>query len=232
MQDTAANYLRIKKNMEEILVKSGRKADDALLIAVSKTKPIELMQPVYDAGCRDFGENHVQEIVDKYDKMPSDIRWHMIGHLQTNKVKYIVDKVYMIHSVDSLHLAEVISKEAVKKNVTVKILLEVNVAEEESKFGTTLEECRNLYESVVKLPNLDVRGLMTIAPYVADPEENRQYFANLRQLSVDLFEQNADNKSDVLLSMGMSNDYAVALEEGATMIRVGTDIFGERVYNV
>lgn len=232
MTDTAANYLRIKKNMEEILVKSGRKADDALLIAVSKTKPIELMQPVYDAGCRDFGENHVQEIVDKYDKMPSDIRWHMIGHLQTNKVKYIVDKVYMIHSVDSLHLAEVISKEAVKKNVTVKILLEVNVAEEESKFGTTLEECRNLYESVVKLPNLDVRGLMTIAPYVADPEENRQYFANLRQLSVDLFEQNADNKSDVLLSMGMSNDYAVALEEGATMIRVGTDIFGERVYNV
>lgn len=232
MPDTAANYLRIKKNMEEILVKSGRKADDALLIAVSKTKPIELMQPVYDAGCRDFGENHVQEIVDKYDKMPSDIRWHMIGHLQTNKVKYIVDKVYMIHSVDSLHLAEVISKEAVKKNVTVKILLEVNVAEEESKFGTTLEECRNLYESVVKLPNLDVRGLMTIAPYVADPEENRQYFANLRQLSVDLFEQNADNKSDVLLSMGMSNDYAVALEEGATMIRVGTDIFGERVYNV
>ncbi len=232
MPDTAANYLRIKKNMEEILVKSGRKADDALLIAVSKTKPIELMQPVYDAGCRDFGENHVQEIVDKYDKMPSDIRWHMIGHLQTNKVKYIVDKVYMIHSVDTLHLAEVISKEAVKKNVTVKILLEVNVAEEESKFGTTLEECRNLYESVVKLPNLDVRGLMTIAPYVADPEENRQYFANLRQLSVDLFEQNADNKSDVLLSMGMSNDYAVALEEGATMIRVGTDIFGERVYNV
>ena len=232
MPDTAANYLRIKKNMEEILVKSGRKADDALLIAVSKTKPIELMQPVYDAGCRDFGENHVQEIVDKYDKMPSDIRWHMIGHLQTNKVKYIIDKVYMIHSVDSLHLAEVISKEAVKKNVTVKILLEVNVAEEESKFGTTLEECRNLYESVVKLPNLDVRGLMTIAPYVADPEENRQYFANLRQLSVDLFEQNANNKSDVLLSMGMSNDYAVALEEGATMIRVGTDIFGERVYNV
>jgi pyridoxal phosphate enzyme (YggS family) len=139
MPDTAANYLRIKKNMEEILVKSGRKADDALLIAVSKTKPIELMQPVYDAGCRDFGENHVQEIVDKYDKMPSDIRWHMIGHLQTNKVKYIVGKVELIHSCDSLKLAEEISRQSVKAGVVSRVLIEVNVSGEASKSGVTPE---------------------------------------------------------------------------------------------
>ena len=232
MPDTAANYLKVKKNMEDILVSSGRKEDDAVLVAVSKTKPVELIQPVYDAGCRDFGENYVQEIMDKYDKLPSDIRWHMIGHLQTNKVKYIIDKVYMIHSVDSLHLAEVISKEAGKKNVVAKILLEVNVAGENTKFGTTLNDAKILYDEVVKLPNVKVMGLMTSAPYVENAEENRQYFANLRQLSVDLFRENVDNKSDVLLSMGMSNDYAVALQEGANMIRVGTDIFGERVYTV
>ena len=232
MVDTAANYLNVKKNMEKILVSCGRKPEDAVLVAVSKTKPVEMIQPVYDAGCRDFGENYVQEIMDKYEKLPSDIRWHMIGHLQTNKVKYIIDKVYMIHSVDSLHLAEVISKEAGKKNVVAKILLQVNVAEEDTKFGTTLQDAKSLYDEVIKLPNIQVMGLMTSAPYVENPEENRQYFANLRQLSVDLFRENVDNKSDVLLSMGMSNDYTVALQEGAGMIRVGTDIFGERVYTV
>ncbi len=232
MADTAANYLNVKKNMERILVSCGRKPEDAVLVAVSKTKPVEMIQSVYDAGCRDFGENYVQEIMDKYEKLPSDIRWHMIGHLQTNKVKYIIDKVYMIHSVDSLHLAEVISKEAGKKNVVAKILLQVNVAEEDTKFGTTLQDAKSLYDEVIKLPNIQVMGLMTSAPYVENPEENRQYFANLRQLSVDLFRENVDNKSDVLLSMGMSNDYTVALQEGAGMIRVGTDIFGERVYTV
>ena len=232
MVDTAANYLNVKKNMEKILVSCGRKPEDAVLVAVSKTKPVEMIQPVYDVGCRDFGENYVQEIMDKYEKLPSDIRWHMIGHLQTNKVKYIIDKVYMIHSVDSLHLAEVISKEAGKKNVVAKILLQVNVAEEDTKFGTTLQDAKSLYDEVIKLPNIQVMGLMTSAPYVENPEENRQYFANLRQLSVDLFRENVDNKSDVLLSMGMSNDYTVALQEGAGMIRVGTDIFGERVYTV
>ena len=232
MVDTAANYLNVKKNMEKILVSCGRKPEDAVLVAVSKTKPGEMIQPVYDVGCRDFGENYVQEIMDKYEKLPSDIRWHMIGHLQTNKVKYIIDKVYMIHSVDSLHLAEVISKEAGKKNVVAKILLQVNVAEEDTKFGTTLQDAKSLYDEVIKLPNIQVMGLMTSAPYVENPEENRQYFANLRQLSVDLFRENVDNKSDVLLSMGMSNDYTVALQEGAGMIRVGTDIFGERVYTV
>ena len=224
------NYLRIKSEMEDILVKSGRSADDALLLAVSKTKPVEMLQDVYDAGCRDFGENKVQEIMDKIDKLPSDIRWHMIGHLQTNKIKYIIDKVYMIHSVDTMHLAEAISKEAVKKNVNARILLEVNVAGEESKFGSGLEEARVLFEEASKLPNITVCGLMTIAPYVEDAEENRQYFAQLRELSVDLFGKKTDNKRGVELSMGMSGDYPVALQEGSTIIRVGSNIFGERIY--
>lgn len=224
------NYLRIKSEMEDILIKSGRSADDALLLAVSKTKPVEMLQDVYDAGCRDFGENKVQEIMDKIDKLPSDIRWHMIGHLQTNKIKYIIDKVYMIHSVDTLHLAEAISKEAVKKNVNARILLEVNVAGEESKFGGGLDEARVLFEEASKLPNLTICGLMTIAPYVEDAEENRQYFAQLRELSVDLFGKKTDNKRGVELSMGMSGDYPVALQEGSTIIRVGSNIFGERIY--
>ena len=232
MIDTGKNYLAVKKEMTETLHKSGRGEADCTLIAVSKTKPVEMMLPVYEAGCRDFGENKVQEIMDKIDKMPSDVRWHMIGHLQTNKVKYIIDKVYMIHSVDTLHLAEAISKEAVKKNVTVKILLEVNVAEEESKFGVTTEEAKIFYEEVCKLPNLKVCGLMTIAPYVENSEENRQYFANLRQLSVDIGVKKTDNNIGAELSMGMSGDYIVAIEEGATYIRVGTGIFGERVYVV
>ena len=224
------NYLRIKSEMEDILIKSGRSADDALLLAVSKTKPVEMLQDVYDVGCRDFGENKVQEIMDKIDKLPSDIRWHMIGHLQTNKIKYIIDKVYMIHSVDTLHLAEAISKEAVKKNVNARILLEVNVAGEESKFGGGLDEARVLFEEASKLPNLTICGLMTIAPYVEDAEENRQYFAQLRELSVDIGVKKTDNNIGAELSMGMSGDYIVAIEEGSTIIRVGSNIFGERIY--
>ena len=230
--DTAKNYQNVLNEMTEVLRKSGRDSNACTLIAVSKTKPVEMMLPVYEAGCRDFGENKVQEIMDKYDKMPSDVRWHMIGHLQTNKIKYIIDKVYMIHSVDSLHLAEAISKEAVKKNVTARILLEVNVAKEESKFGVTLEETAEFYKNVCKLPNLSVEGLMTIAPYVEDAEKNRQYFAKLRQLSVDTGIKKTDNNIGAELSMGMSGDYIVAIEEGATFIRVGTGIFGERVYVV
>ncbi len=230
--NTGENYLQIKNEMISILKECGRNEEDCKLIAVSKTKPISDMMPVYEAGCRDFGENKVQEILKKKPEMPQDVRWHMIGHLQTNKVKDIVGVAYMIHSVDSLHLAEAISKEAVKKNLTVRILLEVNVGEEESKFGVSFEECRKFYEEVCALPGLDVCGLMAIAPYVENPEENRQYFVNLRQLSVDLFEKKIHNGIGVELSMGMSGDYTVAITEGATMIRVGTSIFGERNYSV
>lgn len=228
--DIKMNYVQVLHNIKNACDKAGRNKEDVTLIAVSKTKPVEMLQEVYDAGCRDFGENKVQEIMDKYDKLPSDIRWHMIGHLQTNKVKYIVDKVYMIHSVDSMKLAKEISKEALKKNVTVKILLEVNVAKEESKFGMMSEEVKNFYKEVIDLPGLEVCGLMTIAPYVENAEENRQYFVNLKQLVVDIADEKTDNKSIGELSMGMTGDYEVAVEEGATYVRVGTGIFGERNY--
>lgn len=206
--------------------------DNVTLIAVSKTMPVEMLREAYDAGARDFGENKVQEIVDKYPQLPEDIRWHLIGHLQTNKVKYIVDKVCMIHSVDSLRLAEEISRQAVKHDVCVNILIEVNVAEEESKFGVSVSDACALIEDIAKLPGIKVKGLMTVAPYTTDPEENRPVFSALRQLLVDIDSKNIDNVDMECLSMGMSGDYKVAIEEGATHVRVGTSIFGERNYNI
>ena len=189
-----------------------------------------MLQEAYNEGCRNFGENKVQELVDKYEVMPKDIKWHMIGHLQRNKVKYIVDKVAMIHSVDSLRLAEEISKEALKKNVTVSVLIEVNVAGEETKFGVAPSEVEELLRQVAVLPGIVVKGLMTIAPFVDNPEDNRRYFAALKQLSVDITKKNIDNITMNVLSMGMTGDYTVAIEEGASFVRVGTGIFGERQY--
>lgn len=227
-----SNYQNVQNEIKSACERSKRTFEDVVLIAVSKTKPVEMLQEIYDCGCKDFGENKVQELIEKYEVLPKDIRWHMIGHLQTNKVKYIVDKVYMIHSVDSVKLAKEISKEACKKNVTVKILLEVNVAEEETKFGITTQETLSFYQEVSRLPGLEVCGLMTIAPYVENPEENRQYFVNLRYLNIDITTQNKDNKYRKFLSMGMTGDYQVAIEEGATHVRVGTGIFGTRNYNI
>lgn len=210
--------------------KAGRMPEDVTLIAVSKTKPVEMLREAYEYGCRDFGENKVQELLDKYEAMPKDIRWHMIGHLQRNKVKYIVDKVYLIHSVDSLRLAEEISREAGKKNVCVNILVEVNVANEETKFGTTCEEVGQLVRDIAKLPNICVKGLMTIAPFVENAEKNRPVFSRLRKIAVDIMGENIDNITMGILSMGMTGDYAVAVAEGATCVRVGTGIFGVRQY--
>lgn len=225
------NILDVQGKIAAACEKSGRSVGDVCLIAVSKTKPVEMLQEAYDAGVRDFGENKVQELVDKYAVLPSDIRWHMIGHLQRNKVKYIIDKVSMIHSVDSLRLAEEISKEACKRNLTVDILVEINVSGEESKFGTTSEEAVELVHSICALPGICVKGLMTVPPFVEDPEENREYFRKLAQLSVDIKNKNIDNRYEgVHLSMGMTGDYTVAVEEGATFVRVGTGIFGERNY--
>lgn len=226
------NYDLVMNNIENACQKAGRSSKEVTLIAVSKTKPVSMLQEIYDHGCRDFGENKVQELLDKYEVLPKDIKWHMIGHLQRNKVKYIVDKVSLIHSVDSLRLAEEISKEALKKNVEVNILVEVNVANEETKFGTTSQEAIELVDAISKLPGLHIKGLMTIAPYVEDSEQNRQYFAQLKQLSVDIITKNIDNVSMDVLSMGMSGDYEVAVEEGATYVRVGTGIFGERDYSI
>lgn len=224
------NLDTVKSRMEKAIQTCGREVSEVKLIAVSKTKPLAALEEAYRYGCRDFGENKVQELVNKYEALPKDIRWHMIGHLQRNKVKYIVDKVFLIHSVDSLRLALEIEKEAAKKNITVDILVEVNVAEEESKFGTTVEEVRSLVEEIAKLPHVRVKGLMTIAPYVEDSEENRPYFEKLKQIYVDIIHKNIDNVFMEELSMGMTGDYEVAITEGATYIRVGTGIFGEREY--
>ena len=222
------NIMAVEEQITAACEKSGRERKDVTLIAVSKTKPVELLQEAYDCGCRDFGENKVQELVDKYEALPKDIRWHMIGHLQRNKVKYIVGPVYMIHSVDSLRLAEEISKEAVKKHVEVPILIEVNVANEDTKFGTTCEEVLPLIREIAKLPNILIKGLMTIAPYVEDEEENRCYFQKLKKISVDIMEKNVDNVYMETLSMGMTGDYRTAVSEGATYVRVGIGIFGQR----
>lgn len=224
------NLKNVEENIEAACKRAGRSRDEVTLIAVSKTKPLEMLREIYDAGTRHFGENKVQELCDKMEQMPSDIQWHMIGHLQRNKVKYIVGKVALIHSVDTYRLAEEINIQAQKRNITVPILVEVNIAGEESKFGISAEDAILLVEDISRLENVQIKGLMTIAPYVADPEENRLYFRRIKQLSVDITNKNIDNVSMEILSMGMTGDYEVAIEEGATMVRVGTGIFGERIY--
>ena len=188
----AENYRYVLKKVEEACARSGRDPKDVTLIAVSKTKPIEMIEEAMEAGARVFGENKVQELCDKYEQLPKDLHWHLIGHLQRNKVKYIVDKAELIHSVDSLKLAE----------------------------------------EIAKLPGIHIQGLMTIAPYTTDPEENRPVFRTLKKLAVDIKKKNIDNVCMDVLSMGMTGDYQVAVEEGATLVRVGTGIFGERNYEV
>ena len=222
----------VEKRIQAACDRAGRKREEVTLIAVSKTKPVETLQEAYDLGVRIFGENKVQELTAKYEALPKDIHWHMIGHLQTNKVKYIIDKAELIHSVDSLKLAETIEKEAAKHDLIADILVEVNVAEEESKFGMKMEEVIPFVEKVSAFPHVRVRGLMTIAPFVEDPEENRSIFADLHKLYIDIKKKNHDNDTVSELSMGMTNDYEVAIEEGATMVRVGTGIFGARNYVV
>ena len=221
----------VEQNIKEACVRSGRERSAVKLIAVSKTKPVSLLQEAYDCGCRDFGENHVQEIVEKYDKLPKDIRWHMIGHLQKNKVKYIIDKVCMIHSVDSYDLAEEISKRAVKAGITMPILVEINTGGEISKSGISPDNAVEMVRSLSRLPGIEIQGLMTVPPIAHIPEDNRPFFRMLYKLSVDINEQKIDNIKMGELSMGMSGDYQTAIEENATFVRVGTAIFGARDYN-
>ena len=201
------------------------------LVAISKFHPNEYIEAAYAEGQRIFGESHEQELSKKVETLPKDIEWHFIGHLQTNKVKYIVGKTSLIHSVDSLHLAKEIQKQAIKHDCSCDILVEVNIAGEASKFGTSRDEAISLVEEIAKLDHIHIKGLMTIAPFVDDPEDNRQYFRDIKQLSVDIAQKNIDNVSMNVLSMGMTGDYTVAIEEGATMVRVGTGIFGERDYS-
>ncbi len=226
------NLKKVEENITAACKRAGRNRDDVTLIAVSKTKPMEMIVEAYEAGKRDFGENKAQEMKEKHDALADDIKWHFIGHLQTNKVKYVVGRATLIHSVDSYHLAEAIEKESAKKNLVSDILIEVNVAHEESKFGLKTDEVEKLVREVSKLPHIRIKGLMTIAPYVENAEENRKIFKELKALSVDISNKNIDNISMDILSMGMTGDYEIAVEEGATLVRVGTGIFGERDYSI
>lgn len=226
-------YLNVKKNIENACKKVGRDPREVTIIAVSKTKPLEMIEELRKNKVMDFGENKVQELKDKYERISWPVRWHLIGHLQTNKVKYIVDKVALIHSVDSVHLAKQIDKEAAKHNIReVPILLQVNFAHEDSKFGMDPKDVEEVILEVSKLEHVKIKGLMQIAPFVDNPEDNRKYFKAMKQLSVDINNKNFDNVDMSILSMGMTNDYEVAVEEGATMVRVGTGIFGERNYSI
>ena len=228
----AKNLQEVELKIQEACKKANRAREEVTLIAVSKTKPVSMLNEVYNLGIRNFGENKVQELCEKHPQLPSDIKWHQIGHLQRNKVKNIIDKAALIHSVDSVRLAETIEKEAAKKGLIVNILIEVNVAEEESKFGLKVEEVIPAIETIATFPHVRIQGLMTIAPFVENPEENRSIFACLQKLSVDIAHKNIDNVNVDILSMGMTNDYQVAIEEGATMVRVGTGIFGAREYYI
>lgn len=229
-QDLQKNLLEIEENITRACIRAGRKREEVTLIAVSKTKPIAMMETIYKEGIREFGENKVQELCEKAEKMNSDIHWHMIGHLQRNKVKQVIQKACLIHSVDSLRLAQQIEQEADKLDLIVSILLEVNVAEEETKYGFSSLEVQDAVEKIAIMPHIRIKGLMTSAPYTTNPEENRKYFQKLSKLCIDIQKKNLDNVTMEILSMGMTNDYEVAVEEGATHVRVGTGVFGERVY--
>ena len=226
------NYENVVENVKKACVRAGRNPEEVTVIAVSKTKPLSDIEELISHGVTEFGENKVQEMTDKYEHVSKPVHWHLIGHLQTNKVKYIVDKACLIHSVDSVHLAKEIEKEAAKKNVVVNVLIEVNIAHEESKFGINETDVYDLIEAIKDFPHVHVMGLMTIAPFVENPEDNRIYFRKMYQLSLDIKSKNIDNIDMNVLSMGMTNDYEIAVEEGATMVRVGTAIFGARNYNI
>lgn len=226
----------IRENLTNVLTKikeaeeKSRFHQTVTLVAVSKTHPVSDIQEAYDAGVRDFGENKVQELMSKIDELPSDIRWHLIGHLQRNKVKYIIGRTYLIHSVDSLRLAEEIDKESAKHGVITDILVQVNISEEETKSGIDTADAIALVKDIAKLPNVRIKGLMTIAQETQNPEETRPVFQTLRNLSIDIKALNIDNISMDFLSMGMSGDFVVAIDEGANLVRIGTSIFGKRDY--
>ncbi len=226
------NIDNVRANIKRACERAKRNVDEVTLIAVSKTKPLSDIEELITYGETEFGENKVQELVDKYEHVSKPVDWHLIGHLQTNKVKYIVDKACLIHSVDSVHLAKEIEKEAAKHNVIVNILIQVNIAHEDTKFGIDATEIYNMIDEIKDYEHVRVKGLMTIAPFVDNPEENRVHFRNLHQLLLGIKSKNIDNIDMSILSMGMTNDYEVAIEEGATMVRVGTGIFGERNYNI
>ena len=229
----------VKENLKDVEARvaaacerAGRKREDVTLIAVSKTKPVEMIREIMECGVVDFGENKVQEMCSKMEVITEPLHWHLIGHLQRNKVKYIVDKAYLIHSVDSVRLAQEIQKEAQKHNVTCNVLVEINIGGEETKSGVPKEEAMGLVKEIASLSNVKVKGLMTIAPPVEHPEDARGYFKEMKTVFEEIKAASIPNVEMKELSMGMTGDFEVAIEEGATMVRVGTAIFGERNYAV
>ncbi|MBR0027697.1 MAG: YggS family pyridoxal phosphate-dependent enzyme [Clostridia bacterium] len=229
--------MNIRENLEEVerritaaAERSGRKRSDITLIAVTKTHPAEMMNEAIELGVTDIGENKPQEVRDKYaDVKP--VRWHLIGHLQTNKVKYVIDKVCLIHSVDSVKLMDEIERQAEKHDITMDILIQVNISGEETKSGIKPEEIYDLIEHAGELSRVKVKGLMTIAPKTDNPVTNALHFDNIRRLFLDIQSKKYDNISMEYLSMGMSGDYETAIEHGANMVRVGSAIFGQRDYS-
>jgi pyridoxal phosphate enzyme (YggS family) len=230
--------MSIESNLKEVIekknaaaIKSGRKPEDVTLVAVTKLHEPDEMNEAIDAGAADIGENKVQEILRKYDDV-KPVRWHLIGHLQTNKVKSVIGKVCMIHSVDSLHLAKEIDKRAGQAGLVMDILIQINIGNEDSKFGAAPEEADTLISEIAQsCSNVRIRGLMCVAPYEEDPEKTRPYFARMKKMYDSYAEKGPQGIIDFkYLSMGMTNDYVQAIEEGSNMIRVGTAIFGARNY--
>ena len=231
MEDIRGNLEKVRQQIRQSAEGCGRSQDDVLLVAVSKTRTPEEINIAIEAGATDIGENKVQEIMDKYDDI-KPVRWHMIGHLQTNKVKYIIDKVSMIHSVDSYKLAAEINKRAAACGITMDILLQVNSAQEESKFGISTEETEGLIMQILdSCENIRIRGLMCIAPYADDPEDIKKYFDSVKEQYDQFSTIDHPNLDFRYLSMGMSHDFPVAIEAGSNLVRVGSAIFGERDYS-
>ncbi|HHY90059.1 MAG TPA: YggS family pyridoxal phosphate-dependent enzyme [Clostridiales bacterium] len=230
MSDIKQNIADIKQEIAEVCDKGNRNPDDILLLAVTKTVEPQRINEAIAEGITDIGENKVQEILNKYESV-DPVRWHLIGHLQTNKVKYIIDKVHMIHSLDSIKLAEEIDKRAKQHQILMDVLIQINVAKEDTKFGLYVEEIDDFIKKVQEFENIHVKGLMTIAPYEENPEKVRPYFRTLKSIFERIKAQKLERIDMQYLSMGMSNDFKVAIEEGANMIRIGTAIFGKRNYN-
>lgn len=221
------NIRRVRDNIARSAQRAGRSAEDVTLVAVSKTVDAHTARRAWELGLTHMGENRVQSLLDKYGALGDAVDWHLIGHLQTNKVKYIIDKVSLVHSVDSLHLAREIGRRASEAGRIMDILIEVNAAGEESKYGVPLSGAEQLALEAAHIPGVRVCGLMTIAPICTDPEDNRKYFYALHKKFVDIREKKYDNIHMGVLSMGMTGDYTVAIEEGATMVRVGRGIFAD-----
>lgn len=225
------NYSTIVQNIAIAAQKAGRDADDIILLAATKTVDVQVINHAISRGIKYIGENRVQEFLSKYESY-SPSHKHFIGHLQTNKVKDIIDKVELIHSVDSYRLAQEISKQAKKHNKTMNVLLEINIGNEDSKSGFNYNDALEAVQKIASLEAICIKGLMAIPPICENPEQNREYFAKMKKLFVDIGLKKIDNSSMEILSMGMSDDYEVAIQEGANMVRLGTALFGRRNYNI